>query len=230
MDAAAPRIFARSRKIPRTNGIDVISNFEAISNTRLAGARTMVECRSQICGAGMNRSITLFIVDLRQWLVIRCYIADRHLRGLDRAIREGVDWVQVRDKSLDARALLLLVKEVVAKAPKVIVNTRMDVALAAGAHGLHLPANSIAPRRWRAIAPAGFLIGVSCHTLEEVRRAEQEGADYVLFGPVFAPLSKISDLAQRGIAGLGEAARSVKIPVLALGGITRESAAQCEAA
>lgn len=160
--------------------------------------------------------------------MIRCYIADRNVRGLDNAIRENVDWIQVRDKELSARELLAVVKTVVAKGPKVIVNTRMDVALAAGASGLHLPAHSIEPCRFRAIAPPGFLIGVSCHSVDEVRAAEQEGADYVVFGPVFAPLSKASDLSPRGLARLSEAVRAVKIPVLALGGITRDNAIPCQ--
>ena len=77
------------------------------------------------------------------------------------------------------------------------------------------------------MVPSGFLIGVSCHSLEEVMRAEEEGADYVLFGPVFAPLSKTSDLAPRGVEELGRVSRAVRIPVLALGGITAETAAAC---
>jgi len=160
--------------------------------------------------------------------MIRCYIADRHLRGLDIAIREA-GWIQVRDKQLPARDLLDLTRRVIAAAPaaKIIVNTRMDVALAAGAAGLHLPAGSPEPAKFRAIAPAGFLIGVSCHTHQEVRAAAQEGADYVLFGPVFAPLSKTSDLAPRGVDQLAEAVRAVNIPVLALGGITRENTQTC---
>jgi len=163
--------------------------------------------------------------------MIRCHITDRNLRGVERSLAEGVDWVQVRDKELLARDLLDLVRRVLAlpnpAGTKILVNTRMDVALAAGAAGLHLPAGSIPPSRWRSIAPPGFLIGVSCHTVDEVRAAEAEGADYVLFGPVFAPLSKASDLPPRGLSGLAEAARVVKIPVLALGGITRQNAEEC---
>ncbi|HUA82592.1 MAG TPA: thiamine phosphate synthase [Bryobacteraceae bacterium] len=157
---------------------------------------------------------------------LTCAITDRRLRGLG----GGADWVQVRDKTLPARELLVTVKRAMASGAKVLVNTRMDVALAAGAAGLHLPAGSIAPSRWRTIAPPGFLVGVSCHTVVEVRAAETEGADYVFFGPVFAPLSKTSDLAPRGLEQLAEASRAVKIPVLALGGITRENAGECVAA
>src|SRR5262249_39754121 len=122
--------------------------------------------------------------------------------------------------------LLALVRHVMRSA-KVIVNTRMDVALAAGAAGLHLPAGSIGPSRWRSIAPQGFLIGVSCHTIDEARIAEQEGANYVFYGPVFAPLAKVSAREPRGLDSPPLAARAVKIPVLALGGIIKENIAQC---
>jgi thiamine-phosphate diphosphorylase len=164
--------------------------------------------------------------------MIRCYITDRRLRGLAAAVREQVEWIQIRDKQLAARDLLEVTCHVIGSAPaaKVIVNTRMDVALAGGAAGLHLPGNSIAANRWRVLAPPGFLIGASCHTLEEVVAAEREGANYVLFGPVFKPLSKESDLMARGVGLLEQAVRSVKIPVLALGGITRDNQKDCLAA
>ena len=70
-------------------------------------------------------------------------------------------------------------------------------------------------------------MGVSCHSLEEVRQAEQEDADYTVFGPVFPPLSKSTELAVRGLEVLARAASAVRIPVLALGGITRGNAASC---
>jgi thiamine-phosphate pyrophosphorylase len=143
-----------------------------------------------------------------------------------------VDWIQIREKDLSARDLLDLVRNVLAqpnpRSVKILVNTRIDVALAAGASGAHLPSGSPAARAWRAMTPPGFLLGVSCHSPEEVRAAAGEGADYVFFGPVFPPLSKP---AQSPPVGLGELARSVaaapEIPVLALGGITRANAAAC---
>ncbi len=157
--------------------------------------------------------------------MIQCYITDRNLRG----VNQRVEWIQIRDKQLPARELLSLTRHVISVAPesKIIVNSRMDVALAAQAHGLHLPSDSPPPHMFRKIAPAGFLIGVSCHTIDEVKRAEQESADYVLFGPVFTPISKTSGLAPRGLDALAEATSSVKIPVLALGGITRENSGDC---
>ena len=156
--------------------------------------------------------------------MLRCCITDRTLDFTGK-----VDWVQVRDKDLPARELIAVVRRAMSRVGKVLVNSRVDVALAAGAAGVHLPSGSIAPSEWRRITPAGFLIGVSCHSLEDVVLAEQEGADYVVFGPVFDPLSKAPDLPARGLDELGRVARAVRIPVLALGGITWENAADCVA-
>ena len=174
--------------------------------------------------------------------MLRCYITDRTVlparaslpKALARAVDAGANWIQIREKDLPARELFELAREAVALAAptgvKILINTRFDVALAAGAAGVHLPAGSPAPERWRGIVPRGFLIGVSCHTIPELRAAEAGGADYTVFGPVFPPRSKPSDLAPRGLAGLRQAARAVKIPVLALGGVTEENEAACVAA
>jgi thiamine-phosphate pyrophosphorylase len=164
--------------------------------------------------------------------MIRCCITDRGLEGVGSLLLAGgVDWVQIREKELSGRELMLLVRSVMAlpnpHLVRILVNTRVDVAIAAGASGVHLPSRSIAHCEWKKIMPSGFLIGVSCHSLEEVLRAETEGADYVLFGPVFSPLSKTSDLAPRGLEGLRNVAAAVRIPVLALGGITWENAGAC---
>ncbi|HLX45576.1 MAG TPA: thiamine phosphate synthase [Bryobacteraceae bacterium] len=171
--------------------------------------------------------------------MIRCYITDRKslpsedalFATVARNLAAGVEWIQIREKDLCARDLLALVRNVKAlpmsSRATILVNSRTDVALAAGADGVHLPADSIAPKTLRRTVPAEFLIGVSCHTIEEVRRAESEGADYVLFGPVFAPISKNSNLPARGLEGLAEAARAVHIPVIALGGITRKNVDEC---
>ena len=168
--------------------------------------------------------------------MIRYYITDRHgvrsaLNTIARNLLEGVEWIQIREKDLSGRELLALVEAALAlpnpHGTKILVNGRADVALASGAAGLHLPAGSISPRRWREIAPPDFLIGVSCHTESEVAAAETEGADYALFGPVFAPRSKPSDLAPRGLKALAQAAAAVRIPVLALGGIAPLNTPDC---
>ena len=166
---------------------------------------------------------------------MQCYITNRRtlpaqtnlIENIARNLAAGVEWVQIREKDLSARELfdltVLVLRLPNPQQSKILVNSRVDVALAAGANGAHLPAGSPAPRLWRACSPQGFLIGVSCHSLDEVRAAEQEGADYVVFGPVFAPISKVTALEPLGIDGLAEATRAVSIPVLALGVITREN-------
>jgi len=169
--------------------------------------------------------------------MIRCHITDRRSAGgpeallalIERNARLGVEWFQIREKDLDGRALAALVAGAIRRAPaaKVIVNSRLDVALACGAAGLHLPADSPPPRALHPVCPPDFLIGVSCHTAEELVRAEREGADYAFFSPVFRPLSKDDPRPVHGLDGLRRACSLVRIPVLALGGITAENAPLC---
>lgn len=136
--------------------------------------------------------------------------------------------IQIREKQLATHELTSLVEAVMAlpnpHRTQILVNSHLDIALAYGADGVHWPAGH--PLSKVADPAAPFLIGVSCHTREEVERAEREGADFVVFGPVF----ETGDKAVVGLDALSEAAKSVRIPVYALGGVTEENAADCIAA
>ncbi len=142
----------------------------------------------------------------------------------------NAEMIQIRAKELSARELYWLVQKVLALTDRpVLVNTRLDVALACGAVGVHLPAHSIAPSQLRRITREHFLVGVSCHTEEELQTAEREGADFAVYGPVFVSPSK--PVSPIGIKALRAALRSVqRLPVYALGGVTEENAALCIAA
>ncbi len=147
------------------------------------------------------------------------------------AIRSGIDLVQVREKDLTTRELVALVESALGAArgthTRVVVNDRLDVALALGASGIHLGRQSLEPRLVRRFVPQNFLIGVSCHSLEEARDAEAAGASYIIFGPVFETPSKLAFGPPLGIEALREAATNVKLPLLAVGGITLENAREC---
>ena len=174
--------------------------------------------------------------------MLRYYITDRRaaggtealLRAVARAAAESVEWIQVREKDLPARELCDLTRRIVeltrSRNTQVLVNDRVDVALACGAHGAHLPGNSVAPQVLRSIVPAGFRIGVSTHSAADVQAAEREGADFAVFGPVFATASKTGYGPPQGLDRLREAVRGVRIPVLALGGISAANAPECVAA
>jgi thiamine-phosphate pyrophosphorylase len=156
--------------------------------------------------------------------MIRYYVTDRRqgdiLASAGCAIRDHVDMIQVREKDLPVRELFDLVCRVRDLASgtgtRVFVNDRLDIALAANVDGLHLPSNGLPAERVR---PFVKHLGVSVHTLEEAVAAEAAKADFIVFGPVFESPGKRAV----GIEPLRRVASTVKIPVLAIGGITLEN-------
>jgi thiamine-phosphate pyrophosphorylase len=181
--------------------------------------------------------------------LLLCYITDRSqfagdesarrrdlLQKITEAARCGVDFIQLREKDLTTRELELLAREAIRavrenspSTTKLLINSRIDVALAVGANGVHLRSDDIAPSDVRNIFgqqhdDTFLTIGASCHTLEEVRRAVDQ-SDFVVYGPVFQKETVLGSSAV-GLEGLRQACQE-KIPVLALGGITLENAGAC---
>jgi len=145
----------------------------------------------------------------------------------------GVDFIQLREKDLSVRELEQLAFIAKAAFPessatRLLINSRIDVALACGAHGVHLPGQSLSASDARSIfvraGNAQPVIGVSAHSEDEVALAEAHGADFVVFGPVFAKYGLTNPA---GLVKLAAAAERSRMPVLALGGVTLQNADQC---
>lgn len=158
--------------------------------------------------------------------MIRYYVTDRS-RGnvIDcaaHAIHDGVDLIQIREKDLSARELFQLactIRDLASNTKtRILVNDRLDVALAARLDGVHLPGNGLPADRVRSLVN---VLGVSVHSVNEAVEAEQAQADFVVFGPIFDSPGKVAV----GVEPLRQVAGSVKIPVLAIGGMTFENSA-----
>ena len=191
--------------------------------------------------------------------MVLCYVTERRslaatesgepqktlLWKIEAAAAAGVDWIQIREKDLPDRDCSSLTRAALqraarpsaskASATRILVNDRMDVALAERADGVHLGEKSLpAAEVSRIVESRGerkdFLIGVSCHSLQSAKAAASGGADYLFFGPVFATPSKAAFGAPQGLERLAEVSRAVAIPVLAIGGITLANAGECLAA
>lgn len=139
------------------------------------------------------------------------------------AVRGGVTMVQLRLKDVDGRTLVEVARALVTALPvPVIVNDRGDVALAAGAAGVHLGADDVPPRALRAVVPDGFIIGASVGCDAELPHAR--GADYVGIGPVFATASKSDAGEAIGVAEFARLAALARLPAVAIGGVTADNA------
>ena len=139
------------------------------------------------------------------------------------AVAGGVTCVQLREKSCgprefieEARALVAVLRDT---GVPLIVNDRVDVALAAGANGVHLGQRDMALADARRLGPPGWIIGISAESVEDAIRAEREGADYIGVSPVFATPTKTDTAPPLGLEGLRAIRAAVKIPLVAIGGI-----------
>lgn len=169
-----------------------------------------------------------------------CLVTDRHRlpestgdyesrKSIVELVRQAgqanIDLVQIRERDLCGHALMELVKNCIdvvrGTSTKIIVNDRLDVALAAGASGVHLRSDSVQSSRVRAMTPPGFILGRSVHDLKEADLvARNEGLDYLILGSVFCSPSTQTGRAPIGVSQLSQTVRSVSLPVLAIGGIT----------
>lgn len=171
--------------------------------------------------------------------MIRCLITNGKaardeaawLRQLAAWMERGVELIQIRERELTCRELAALTRRVLALAnpagTKILVNDRADIALACGAHGVHLregsaPLDGTGPEEFRR---NGLLISAACHRAEDVSRLA--AADYIVLAPVFDPRSKAASGKPLGLAGIRAAARLTAVPLLALGGITRDNEQSC---
>jgi thiamine-phosphate pyrophosphorylase len=163
--------------------------------------------------------------------VIVCLVTDRRrfanptrdlLDQIRRAVDAGIDLVQVRERDLEAAPLADLVGELVTTTrgseTRVVVNDRLDVAIATGSDGVHLRHDSVAVADARRLAPGPFLVGRSVHDLVETRAAA--GADYLIAGTVFETTSKPGLVSLLGTEGLRRIVAASTAPVLGIGGIT----------
>jgi len=190
---------------------------------------------------------------------VLCYVTDRRSlpvdasvdlcvavsRKIEALVSAGIDWVQIREKDLSAREVSWLARDSLLAAARhsyqggkhtcILVNDRLDVAVAHGAGGVHLGEKSVPVKGAKYLIQTrslqkDFLVGVSCHSIEAAKRASEGGADYIFFGPVFATPSKAVFGSPQGMEKLAEVCSSVSVPLLAIGGITVENAGACLAA
>jgi thiamine-phosphate pyrophosphorylase len=165
---------------------------------------------------------------------------DAAVRSASDGRNDGADIIQLREKDLTARELETLARELTARVraatamTRVVVNGRPDIAIAAGADGVHLPADGSLPiadvrQLFYQISRPEMLIGISCHTLEEVAAAASQQPDYIFYGPIFEKqIASAAPVAGVGLAALTQAARAAdEIPVIAIGGVTRATEWDC---
>lgn len=143
------------------------------------------------------------------------------LQTVELSVEAGIEMVQIREKRLPSRFLFEMVRDAAAltagSSTNLLINERFDIAITAGADGVHLTSTSMPVDRVRSMVPQGFIIGVSAHSLAEIIAARDAGADYAMIGPVFATPGKGEPL---GLDSFRSVCRSVSpFPVVAVGGI-----------
>ena len=180
-----------------------------------------------------RKPLLCYVTDRRNLAGASALARDLQLQKIAQAAKAGVDWIQLRERDFSGRELRAFTDEALAAGgSSILVNDRVDVAYTSGASGVHLGEHSLPAgeaKRWvsERCRKKQFIVGVSVHSLEGANQAEQSGADYVIFGPVYATPSKAAFGPAQGVERLEEICKRVKIPVLAIGGITLANAGAC---
>lgn len=175
-------------------------------------------------------------VDFRLYLITdRGQTAGRDLRVVvEAALSGGIRAVQLREKNaptLEYFELARMLRDLTARyGARLFVNDRIDIALAVGADGVHLPESGLPVAVARELLGPDRLIGASCHSLERAKAAQKQGADFITFGPVYHTPSKAGYGAPVGLMALAEATRALTLPVFALGGVSRDRVPEVQAA
>ncbi len=176
-------------------------------------------------------------VDFKLYLITdRTRIAAGHtlVSAVEKALQGGVEAVQLREKDLPAAELLTLARQLRDLTrlydARLLINDRIDLALAVHADGVHLGGHSLPTDLVRQLVGPNLLIGVSTHSCADISRASEQGADFVTFGPVYATPSKAAFGPPQGLLALNEACRCSALPVFALGGITAERVSEVKRA
>lgn len=172
-------------------------------------------------------------IDFNLYLITdRAQVAAGHtlLSAIDSALQGGVKAVQLREKDLPVSELLPLARQLRELTrrydARLLINDRVDLALAVQADGVHLGGHSLPTDVVRQLVGPKLLIGVSTHSNADIGRATAQGADFVTFGPVYATPSKAAFGPPQGLNALTEACRGSALPVFALGGITPSRATE----
>ncbi len=158
-------------------------------------------------------------------------VTDRHqTKGrplvplLQRVLTAGISTIQLRERDLSARELVALAREVqvvtVSRSSQLLINDRIDVALAMEGVGVHLRSNSLPPSVARRLLGPQRLMGISVHSVEEAVQAESQGADYIVLGPIYETPSKQMFGLPLGLQIVKKVCRLVRIPIIGIGGVT----------
>ena len=175
-----------------------------------------------------------YITDRRQFSGSNTEQRRALIKKIAEASAAGVDFIQLRERDLSAKELETLARDAVAavrsagSTTRLLVNSRLDLTLALSADGVHLRSDDLAACDARAVSAnrSQLVVGVSCHTTDEVRAAWSHGADFAVFAPVFEKQGRPG----RGLKALREACSAVPNFVFALGGVTVDNASECSAA